>query len=92
MNLDEGALAPLLLARVGYATLLIGIPSAEGAADRTHLSHAERVVVAHAARGLSNRSIAVRRGTSVATVAKQLASAYGKLGISGRRELGARLS
>jgi DNA-binding NarL/FixJ family response regulator len=86
------AVDPILLARVGHATLLIGIPSTERAVRLVELSEAERAVVVLAARGLSNRAIAGQRGTSVRTVAKQLASAYGKLGISGRRELGARLS
>jgi DNA-binding CsgD family transcriptional regulator len=53
------------------------------------LSPAERAVVALALEGLSNDQIACRRGSSTRTVANQLASAYRKLGVSGRAELAA---
>lgn len=51
------------------------------------LSPAERDVACAAARGCDNRTIAAERGVSVATVAKQLASAYRKLGVGTRVEL-----
>jgi len=59
--------------------------------ERAALSPGEDAVVELAALGLSNREIALRRGCSVRTVANQLASAYRKLRVSGRRELRARL-
>ena len=55
------------------------------------LSRGEQEVVRLAARGLSNSAIAARRECSIHTVANQLASAYRKLGVSGRRELRAHL-
>ena len=51
------------------------------------LSQAEREVASLAARGEANRAIAERRGVHAATVAKQLASAYTKLGVRSRGEL-----
>jgi DNA-binding CsgD family transcriptional regulator len=51
------------------------------------LTRAEREVAQLAARGVSNSDIASRRRTSERTVANQLASAYAKMGINGRREL-----
>ena len=48
-----------------------------------------REVVALALAGLTNGEIAARRGTSPATVAKQLDAAYRALGVRGRRELAA---
>jgi DNA-binding NarL/FixJ family response regulator len=38
--------------------------------------------------GLSNRTIAQVRGTSVRTVANQIASVFRKLNVTGRAELG----
>lgn len=55
------------------------------------LTTAERVVALLAAQGRSNRAIAELRGCSVATIAKQLASSYRKLSVTGRRELRAKL-
>jgi DNA-binding CsgD family transcriptional regulator len=42
--------------------------------------------------GDSNAEIAGRRGTSVRTVAKQVAAIFEKVGVSSRRELAARLA
>lgn len=67
--------------------LLFSAPQNE-LAPRVPLTPAERAVASLAARGDSNRAIAERRGVSVATVAKQLASAYAKLGVGTRAELG----
>ena len=53
------------------------------------LTPAERAVVALALEGCSNQEIARRRGASARTIANQLASAYRKLGVSGRAELAA---
>jgi DNA-binding CsgD family transcriptional regulator len=51
------------------------------------LTEREREVALLASRGLSNKEIADRLVVSVRTVENQLHSAYGKLGIAGRREL-----
>lgn len=56
------------------------------------LSPAEREVAAGVARGDSNATIAQRRKVSPTTVAKQLASAYAKLGVSTRAELASLLA
>lgn len=56
-----------------------------------NLTTAEQAVVMLAAQGRSNRAIAECRGCSVATIAKQLASSYRKLAVTGRRELRAKL-
>jgi len=55
------------------------------------LSDAERTVVSLAITGVSNVDIARARRRSVRTVANQLGAAYRKLGLSGRRELRARV-
>jgi DNA-binding NarL/FixJ family response regulator len=59
-----------------------GAESRDGA-----LTSTERAVACAAAAGRSNRQIAAARGTSMHTVANQLASVYRKLGISSRAEL-----
>lgn len=56
------------------------------------LSPAEREVAADVARGDSNATIAKRRKVSPTTVAKQLASACAKLGVSTRAELASLLT
>ena len=53
------------------------------------LTRAEAAVVEAALTGLTNIQIARRRRCSPRTVANQLASAYRRLGISGRAELAA---
>lgn len=58
----------------------------------TSLTPTELAVAKLAASGRSNRAAAKLRGSSAHTVANQLASVYRKLGISGRRELRARLT
>jgi DNA-binding CsgD family transcriptional regulator len=54
------------------------------------LTSAEREVVSSALRGDSNADVARTRGTSVRTVANQMASALRKLGVGSRGELAAR--
>ncbi|HYP99046.1 MAG TPA: LuxR C-terminal-related transcriptional regulator [Polyangiaceae bacterium] len=71
---------------------LISITESESATEDIQLSDSERAVAQLALRELSNREIAHQRQASAKTVANQLASAYKKLGISGRRELRARLT
>lgn len=56
-------------------------------ADFTRLSDAEAEVGRLVVRGFSNAEIAVVRGTSVRTVANQMASILRKLGLASRREL-----
>jgi DNA-binding NarL/FixJ family response regulator len=64
---------------LSYEHLPFGVPP--------ELTEAEVSVVSAALEGLSNRAIARRRRVSARTIANQLASAYRKLGISGRAEL-----
>lgn len=75
MKLDDGAEVLLFSAPAG-------VPRALEA-----LSEAEREVASAVARGDSNAAIAARRKVSPATIAKQLASACAKLGVSTRVEL-----
>ncbi len=60
--------------------------------DDLALSSAERAVVQALLRGLSDREIAIERGTSERTVANQLRSIFRKLGVASRAELIARAS
>lgn len=79
---------------LGDGLLLLSVseePASPARGALADLTEAERTVALLAADGLSNRSIAARRGASARTVANQLASAYQKLGLSGRRELRALL-
>lgn len=86
---------PTQVERVGLGSdtevLLFSAPSADHGALGA-LSPAEREVAAAAARGDDNRTIAEQRGVSQATVAKQLASTYQKLGVASRAELARLLS
>lgn len=75
MKLDDGA-----------EVLLFSAPNKDHGALGA-LTEAEREVAGAAARGEENRTISARRKTSQATVAKQLASAYRKLGVATRAEL-----
>lgn len=84
--------APTLqVAVLDHNSFCVNVPTAERrAALAPELTRAEREVIALALAGCSNRYIASRRGCALRTVANQLASAYRKLGLSGRRELAAR--
>ena len=55
------------------------------------LSAAEREIAGYVSRGYSNERIARARGAAVRTVANQIQSIYGKLGVSSRSELRAAL-
>jgi DNA-binding CsgD family transcriptional regulator len=57
---------------------------------RTVLTKGERSVIDLALSGLTNAAIARQRRSSPRTIANQLAAAYQKLGVGGRRELRAR--
>lgn len=70
----------------GY--VIVALPVAAGQWQR-ELTDAERDIAARILRGESNRDIAERRGTSVRTVANQIAGLYHKLGIASRAELAA---
>lgn len=71
-----------------YAYLVV-----EGAkSPLAELTRAEQEVVELVASGCSNREVAERRRVSVNTVGNQLAAIFGKLGVSSRHELVARLS
>lgn len=71
-----------------YGYLVIG----GVAAPLAELTPAEREVVKLVASGRTNREIAQQRRASVNTVGNQLAAIYGKLGVSSRHELVARLA
>ena len=57
--------------------------------ERTPLTRREREIAALAAAGASSKDIAARLFLSTRTVDNHLQSVYGKLGVSGRRELAA---
>jgi DNA-binding CsgD family transcriptional regulator len=56
------------------------------------LSAAERDVATLVAEGLTNAAIGKRRGTSIRTVANQMASIFRKLGLKSRHDLAARIA
>jgi DNA-binding CsgD family transcriptional regulator len=53
----------------------------------THLSRAEQEIAWRVVNGESHKAIARARGTSMNTVANQLASLFSKLGVNRRSEL-----
>lgn len=57
------------------------------AVERSALTPAERDIAALVAAGLDNSEIATRRGTSVRTVANQVASILRKLRLDSRRQV-----
>jgi DNA-binding CsgD family transcriptional regulator len=71
----------------GFAILDFSFPPQEHLECAAVLTPAEREVVELVLRGKSNREVAEARGTSVRTVANQLAVAFRKLGVSGRLQL-----
>lgn len=75
---------------IGGETLLVISFPIRRADLGTRLTDAEADVARLAIEGLSNAEIAKRRGTSLRTVANQMASILGKLGMQSRRELAAR--
>ena len=87
---DDGAL--VRLTSLGERMILISVLADESNARLGALTPAERETVRLAADGHTDRDIAVLRGTTAATVSKQITAAYRKLCLSGRRELRARLA
>lgn len=75
----------------GEELVVVSVPL-ERDAEVDRLGPAERAVAALVLRGLANEEIARARGTSVRTVANQLASLFRKLGVSSRVQLAARLA
>ena len=76
---------------LGERMVLISVPADDSNARLGALTRAERETVRLAADGHSDRDIAALRGTTASTVSKQIAAAYRKLGLTGRRDLRARL-
>lgn len=74
----------------GARHLLIPLPAAR--VPLQGLTPAEAAVVEAALAGQSNAEIARARSTSRRTIANQLSSAYGKLGVRSRAELGKKLA
>lgn len=74
----------------GERLMVISFPTVDDGALES-LTPAEREVCALAASGCSNDEIADRRGTSVRTVANQMASIFEKLGVQSRAELARRV-
>jgi DNA-binding CsgD family transcriptional regulator len=60
--------------------------------DRSGLTAQELVVARLAGGGMSNREIAAELVVSIKTVEYHLHNAFGKLGITSRRQLSARLA
>lgn len=74
----------------GQTLVVISFPLEPCDASAWPLSPAESEVARMAIEGLTNAEIAQRRGTSVRTVANQMASLLHKLDLGSRRELAAR--
>ena len=85
-GLDDLRATKLRIGKERWVVLSVPVPS--GA--RVELSEAERAVKAMLLRGDSNADIARARGTSVRTVANQVASIFRKLGVRSRAELATR--
>lgn len=80
--------ADVRVTAIGRDLLVVSVPADAPAGEAAApLTASEREVLRQAARGLSNSAIARLRGRSERTIANQLASAYAKLGIEGRRGL-----
>lgn len=71
----------------GTELFVLGTPSLSQCLP-DHLTKAERDVAALVLEGLSNQAIARARGTSVRTIANQVAAVFRKLKVTARVELG----
>lgn len=69
--------------------VIVSLPVSAGQWQRD-LTDAELDIALWILQGESNKRIAARRGTSVRTVANQIAGIYQKLGVTSRAELAAR--
>ena len=78
-------------AELAGAFVIVSWPLGAGQWQRT-LTAAERDIAQWVLLGESNKRIAERRGTSVRSVANQIAGIYYKLGVTSRAELAARAS
>lgn len=74
----------------GDELAIVSVPLAQAVLPAS-LTEAERRVAVAVLAGRSNAAIARDRGTSVRTVANQVASVLRKCGVSSRRELALRL-
>ena len=83
----EGPIFATRLQADGKDLFVLSLPS-PAAQLPSVLTVAERHVAGLVLDGLSNRTIAQVRGTSVRTVANQIASVFRKLNVTGRAELG----
>jgi DNA-binding CsgD family transcriptional regulator len=82
--------APTFLIRITEVTASVGGAGGESAdvtALLTRLSSAEREILPHLRRGLSNKEIAVALGKAVPTVKKQLHAVMAKAGVTSRTRL-----
>ncbi|MEM7412456.1 MAG: helix-turn-helix transcriptional regulator [Myxococcota bacterium] len=86
-----GLRARLEEASLNGETLLVGAHPLLDEAAAEALSPAEREVTSALLAGSTSLDIASRRGTSVRTIANQIASIFEKLGVHSRVELAARL-
>jgi DNA-binding NarL/FixJ family response regulator len=84
------ALRAAAMDEVGPSIVVLSFPLADTEHPFDALTKAERVVARLALQGLSNREIAEVRGTSIRTVANQVASLLARLEVTSRRELAAR--
>jgi DNA-binding NarL/FixJ family response regulator len=83
----EGPIFATRLRAEGKELFVLSLPSPAAQLPNV-LTAAERHVAGLVLDGLSNRTIAQVRGTSVRTVANQIASVFRKLNVTGRAELG----
>jgi DNA-binding CsgD family transcriptional regulator len=73
-----------------YVLFAFAVPEGGGGPASQGLTSSECAVLTLVLGGHSNAEVARVRGTSVRTIANQLAAIYQKLGVGSRRELGAR--
>ena len=81
------------MALAGDELVVFSFPADQAALEALlgRLTSAERSVALRMLDGLSNREIAVARGTSARTVTKQVENVFRKVGVRSRAELAAKL-
>lgn len=84
---DDGGASDAASGEDSY--VIVSLPVSAGQWQRD-LTDAELDIALWILQGESNKRIAERRGTSVRTVANQIAGIYQKLGVTSRAELAAR--